>query len=559
MIRGTCFTGALLVLILAAFAASPQPATPTARPPAIDPARRAEVSKAVLSQARESLAAADFVAARDRFLDVLEADRNSVEAMHGIALACAALGDKAKATDMIENAIQQLERTGKKPDRPLLLNFCMVQISNRNTMRAVKYLVGHLTAHSEPLDESVINALGAALWNSAGTARTGTLWAGAEKLYTELNAKLEAQNPGKKRWGVRWVSPAEHARLQREWDKVGAAWDKAQSAWAEYVQARKHHSNMRSRRMIGAATVADVNNAASRVNAARNAYDQARADYKQKFSTIDGPDFPEALVAVPMDELRPAEASQIVTALTSEQTATLRPQRTVTRRGVQPDTTRAKPPVVKPPVGAKEKEDEPGEMEAPPPPPVVVPRQAGKRSVTRVAGAFPVAAELLVTSADAVAGAREVQVSDLNGEAYKATVVRSDAKTGLALVRASGMKLPPLKVAAAFKGGPVKCVSFAPLSIFDLKPDLISGGIRLTPDGPVLSLQREPRRSGTPLISGSEVVGVSVADRGANPADLPLASLDELRAFLGDDASAAGPFGVPEQVICELTATVEVE
>jgi S1-C subfamily serine protease len=198
-------------------------------------------------------------------------------------------------------------------------------------------------------------------------------------------------------------------------------------------------------------------------------------------------------------------------------------------------------------------------MEAPPPPPVVVPRQAGKRSVTRVAAAFPVASGLLVTSADAVAGAREVQVSDLNGEAWKATLVRSDPKSGLALVRAPGFKLPPLKVAAAFKAGPIKCVSFAPMSIFDLKADLIAGGIRITPDGPVLSLHREPRRSGTPLISGGEVVGVSVADRGANPADLPLATLDDLRAFLADDANAAGPFGVPEQVICELTATVEVQ
>ena len=46
---------------------------------------------------------------------------------------------------------------------------------------------------------------------------------------------------------------------------------------------------------------------------------------------------------------------------------------------------------------------------------------------------------------------------------------------------------------------------------------------------------------------------------GANPADLPLATLEELRALLGAEANAAGPFGVPEQVICELTATVEVE
>jgi hypothetical protein len=211
-------------------------------------------------------------------------------------------------------------------------------------------------------------------------------------------------------------------------------------------------------------------------------------------------------------------------------------------------------------VGAKQKDDEPGEMEAPPPPPVVVPRQAGKRSVTRVAAAFPVGADLLITSADAVAGAREVQVSDLNGEAYKAQVVRADGKSGLALVRATGLKLPPLKVAGAFKGGPVKCVSFAPMSIFDLKADVIGGSIRMTPEGPVLSLQREPRRSGVPLIAGAEVVGVAVADRGSNPADLPVASLEELRGFLGSDLPVGGgAFGVPEQVICELTATVEVQ
>jgi hypothetical protein len=138
-------------------------------------------------------------------------------------------------------------------------------------------------------------------------------------------------------------------------------------------------------------------------------------------------------------------------------------------------------------------------------------------------------------------------------------VIRADPRSGLALVRAEGFKLPALKIAAAFKAGPVRCISFAPMSIFDLKADPINGSIRVAADGAILSLQREPRRSGAPLMSGAEVVGVAVADRGANPADLPLATLEELRALLGDNANGAGPFGLPEQVICELTATVEVQ
>jgi hypothetical protein len=193
-----------------------------------------------------------------------------------------------------------------------------------------------------------------------------------------------------------------------------------------------------------------------------------------------------------------------------------------------------------------------------PPPEVVVPRQAGKRTITRQAAAFPVAPDLFVTSADTVASAMELVVTDLEGNDYKATLVRADEKLGLALLKTTGSKLPPIKLAAKFSTGRVDCLTFA-ASIFELRTENISGAIKEANGASSLTLTKEPRRPSGPLIVNNECVGVCLADRSANLGDLPLATLEQLQSFLGADlpATQAG-FAMPTQVLCELTATVEV-
>src|SRR5207247_1787859 len=107
---------------------------------------------------------------------------------------------------------------------------------------------------------------------------------------------------------------------------------------------------------------------------------------------------------------------------------------------------------------------------APTPPPV--PRKA---LVTTYAAAFPVAPDLLVTSASAIEGATQITIQPADGNPFEATVVSTDTRSGLALLRATGRKLSYLGLASSYTSGPFQCVSFPTVNVFDPVPEVISG------------------------------------------------------------------------------------
>lgn len=524
--------------------------SPPKSPREIDPARWAAAADRLIREGKNALAAGDFVTARDQFASVLDVDDRNVPALHGIALGHFGLGEKTRGASAIEKAIEILEKQGKKPDRALLLNASMAQIADRKPMRAAKYLMDYMKEHPDPIDEAVLNALGAAREAADRQAQRMTFYAQVDKFYREQNARLEkTRRDGWRRWGVRWVNPAEYSRLDRQHNLLLDQGNRVASAARELALARTRLKDLQTRAMIGTASRAQITTARNNLTARETAYNNAVTAYLQRRATTTLPEYPEKLAAVPMDELAPSQ--QVVTVVTADQTAALRQARRTARQ----DTTVApKPPV--------QKQDEEA-LDQVKPREVVVPKQPGKRTLTRMAATFPIAPGLLVTSADAVNGAREITLSDLAGNTYPATVVRADTEIGLALLKADGAagKLTPARLANSFKSGPVQCVSFAPVSIFDLKSELITGSLRITRETASLSLPREPRRTGAPLIAGGEIVGVALNDRGANPADLPVATLEQLRKFLANDADlpAGAAAGHPADVLCELQATVEVQ
>ena len=100
---------------------------------------------------------------------------------------------------------------------------------------------------------------------------------------------------------------------------------------------------------------------------------------------------------------------------------------------------------------------------------------AATHRVTSYAAAFPVAANLLVTSAEAVADATEIQVQVADGSTYPATLLRSDAGTGLALLRVPTAKFAGLNLADQFAGGKLSCVSFPEVNLFQPTAGIING------------------------------------------------------------------------------------
>jgi hypothetical protein len=130
--------------------------------PAVKPrgaAKPEEIKKAVDRLIREgegALAAGDFKAARDSFMDALQLDKKSALAGHGLGLAYIGLKEPLKASDALEAAAN----TGN-PDRALLINLAVAQSACGRAMRGAKYVVKYLEAvpATQAPDEPLLNTM----------------------------------------------------------------------------------------------------------------------------------------------------------------------------------------------------------------------------------------------------------------------------------------------------------------------------------------------------------------------------------------------------------------
>jgi hypothetical protein len=174
---------------------------------------------------------------------------------------------------------------------------------------------------------------------------------------------------------------------------------------------------------------------------------------------------------------------------------------------------------------------------------------------TRQATAFPVASDLLITSDEAVRGARSIVVEVPNGSSLSAEVVREDAQLGLALLRVKQGHLAYFVLADQFAGGEVSCASFPKRNVFSPEPAVIQGKAPAPAERWWVALQRHPRLAGGPMLDAKgHVVGVVLASP-EDPSDkLPAVALEQLKAFLGNDAPARQGNAQPGGIV-QLTAS----
>jgi hypothetical protein len=97
-----------------------------------------------------------------------------------------------------------------------------------------------------------------------------------------------------------------------------------------------------------------------------------------------------------------------------------------------------------------------------------------------------------------------------------------------------------LSLADAFAGGTIQCVSFPTVNVFDPVAEAISGSAVAPKDDWAVRLARHPRLGGGPLLVGGKVVGVQLATRDADMAQVPAATLADLKKFLGAKAAPGG-------------------
>src|SRR5690606_26016767 len=125
-------------------------------------------------------------------------------------------------------------------------------------------------------------------------------------------------------------------------------------------------------------------------------------------------------------------------------------------------------------------------------------------------------------------------IQSADGESFSATVVRVDAKRGLALLRVRGVKMHYLNLADAFDGGPVQCLTVTRRSLFSIEPAAVAGVVE-SPRGEAWTVQLDtaPALPGAPLTRDGRVIGVvRGGDDATRAAAIPLA---QIRGFLGSD------------------------
>lgn len=553
--------------------AKPPVTSGSAKPRALDDAKKAELIKRYSGDGERALAAGEFETARALLMDVVKAKPDDLRAMHGLALAHVGCDDLAKAAPLIEKAFERATANNKPPDRALLLNFAMVQIALNRQVRAAKVLYDHLVAHAAPLDEEMINALAVALNNADAKTKDTPLFAKMADFYVERNKELEATRRDKRRWGTRWVSHGEFATLDAEWKRTQAIadrhWDSKVATAAN--RARTAARDVNTMNMRFDMTAAQKARARRDYDAAMADYAEALAGWRELMQQVKRPEFPTAIATVPVDASEPPKVASAFAEDAEAMAITQRRAEALARATassnprppVQPVRPPLQPPVKPADPAGKPAEPGPVAQAIPEPPKIVTKKAAGKRTAMRYGAAIPVGPDLFVAALPTVNKAQEIVLTSLNGDNLNAKVIRADEAAGIALLRVDGAKVNFLKIADGVKAGPVQCVSLSS-GIFEAAADTIDGTIRLAAgtDVPQVSLRRLPRRVGSPVVSANMVVALLLADHGSDPGSLRVVSARSIRDLCGQDLPAGAgstTFGLPGENIYEVTASVEVE
>jgi Tfp pilus assembly protein PilF len=540
---------------------APRPATrPTTRPD--DALRRQKTIQALLTQADEAIAADDFKVARDSLLDLLQLDSKNPRALAGAGYTYLKLGQWPKAQESFENSI----RYGEPLSKPVVISTAAALLRSKNPMRGVKFLRDYISAH--PPDEDVLNAMATCLAQADNIARSNKYFQDSVKFYEAQNAKLEQTRSGEKRWGVEWLPAAEADRIQA---KVKAEEAKLAAISRRLADAKARFNNAQNAYETGRKNKNKIGG--SRINLPaleQDAQQKGRAlaivqkEYDEQWEKVPRPQFPTEVALVPMDLVADvALASAGTPGGPGETPGVPSSPGTVAPPSADPPPVTpggTERPPVRPPVRPPPEQVAVGPAFVPPAP-APGPRRA---RTTQYAAAFPVAPDLLVTSAAAVDGATMIRVQGPDGDPFEATVLDTDDASGLALLKTKdGKRFAYLPVADTFAGGPVQCVSFPAVNLFDPVAEAFPGSALNPANLPAgqekwaIKLSRHPRLGGSPLVVNGKVVGVQLATRDAEPGNVPAATLEDLKKLLGDKAPPHAGNADPRAVTMQLMAVRE--
>ncbi len=533
------------------------PAAPSASTRPTGEAARQKNLDALFDQARAALSLNDFKAARDGFADVLTLDPRNAAALSGQTYAYLKLDDFAHARAAVDRAV-----TVPGPSKQMVMNASAVFLKSKTPMRGAKLLRDYLTAHQNPVDEDVLNALGTSLTQADDTTKALTFFEETVRFYESMNAKLEATRSGEKRWGSTWLPAAEGQRKNDAYRAALAEIRKEAGAMAQaksnfdVTQANKDRALANARKMRRSVSTFGYDNDMAEYD---RQYRAASAKREALLAKLDRPPFPSEIAVVEPD-LGTATVA-VASAAAAAGTPAAAPSATDTSAKTGPDKLPAwVPPKLNGPSptfnpGSSSSSDNSSSSSSAG---SVTPAPAPKKLyITNYAAAFAVGPDVLVTSAVAVEGAQTLTVQGTDGNPMNAEVVSTDTGSGLALIRVPGKRLAYLSLADKFAGGGVTSVGFPTVNLFDPVAEAITGGAT-APTGSdkwTIKLNKHPRLPGGPLLSSdNKVIGVQLATRDSEIAQVPAATLADLKKLLAGQAASAPGTANPQAATMQLTA-----
>jgi hypothetical protein len=548
-------------LVLLALAAGQAPPTSQTPPAADESARARELFTGLVQQGSNALMAGEHAAALGALLDAKQlfdrklrgkgpaiAQADQVALLHGLALAYQLNDRPEKASPLFENGTP-LDRacTSKGAPRQLLLTRASLDLTQGYlAMRTAVGLTSYLKEHPNELDSEILDVLFSALTEAEERVTNRTALNGMIKNYEDFNARLEATRPGKRRWGVEWVSEPEFKVNMRKRDavlrEIAKAQDQLANANADVAQAKELVKWARG----NGGNLGAANNKLAAAEDRRAAAQKAIADARAKL--------PPVPVLAKADLVKLIEPHDTKVVVAAKPAISPKPGAPVQVASAEPETKSIEFTLggggtsgTKGSTGAGDT----GNASDPP-------ARNRSRAFNRTATGFAIGPDLLLTAASAVKDARRVVVEFPNAVPVEAKVERSGAE-GLALLRLTGQRMAYVNPAAQFPGGPVQCPAYPEVSVFGVAVEVIKGrALASHDDGWKVALGKHPRLPGAPILdSTGDLVGIEMADRDDLLDKLPALSLKSVRDFLAADLPTqpcANPKSAP---VVQVTGTFE--
>src|SRR5688572_20693154 len=272
-----------------ATAPSPIPLASTATAPSSpqdEAARLKQLFDALLQQGTNALAAGEADAALESLFDArLVLDRcvkakilnyNSPEhiaLLHGLAIGYQ-LAEKPEKASPLFDENNPLDRAAKAENasRQLLITRGFLDATQGYlAMRTVVRVTEYIKKYPNRIDSDLMDVLISALVKADERVQNRALMLDpAIKLYEQYNAKLEATRPGKKRWGVNWVTPLEFEGERGRRDAAMREWQRQRQIVDQYAtQVKQAEKELEAAKKGGVSARARTNAASEALAAVR--------------------------------------------------------------------------------------------------------------------------------------------------------------------------------------------------------------------------------------------------------------------------------------------------